>query len=100
MSAAVVHLDDLPTSDTDILVGGAGPTGLMAGSCAPPRGFGGRCGQEGRTDRQVTGRGRCLRLGTQHCPAHFDMLAICAFIGPAGRGMSAISMRSAFSAAS
>ena len=31
MHTANVHLDDLPTTDTDVLVVGAGPTGLMAG---------------------------------------------------------------------
>ena len=32
----------------------------------------------------------------QHCHPHHDRLASCASIGLAGRGMSAISMRSAF----
>ena len=31
MSAAEVHLDDLPLIETEVLVVGAGPTGLMAG---------------------------------------------------------------------
>jgi hypothetical protein len=40
------------------------------------------------------------QIGFPRCPAHADRLAICAFIGLAGRGMSAIVMRSAINAAS
>jgi 2-polyprenyl-6-methoxyphenol hydroxylase-like FAD-dependent oxidoreductase len=38
MSAAEVHLDDLPLIETDVLVVGAGPTGLMAGVVCASRG--------------------------------------------------------------
>lgn len=34
------------------------------------------------------------------CPSHSDRLAICASIGATGRGMSAICMRSVFTAVS
>ena len=39
MTAAGVHLDDLPTIETDVLVVGAGPTGLMAGVVCASRGL-------------------------------------------------------------
>ena len=31
MAAGEVHVEDLPVIDTDVLIVGAGPTGLMAG---------------------------------------------------------------------
>ena len=38
MNAGVVRIDDLPVIDTEVLVVGAGPTGLMAGVVLNRRG--------------------------------------------------------------
>ena len=38
MNAGAVRLDDLPVIDTEVLVVGAGPTGLMAGLVLNRRG--------------------------------------------------------------